>query len=111
MHKRYWTLRDILYLIKSLLAFGLDFYIIFMIFIMASIGLAKIILKISKKANFKYSNLFLFCMIGLILSVILKIFNFDLSNEYAEVFICLIINIIVFVAFKYIKKILISKFI
>lgn len=80
-----------------------------MIFTIASIGLAKIILKTCTKENFKYGNLLIFCIIGLILSIILKIFNFNLSYKPLEIFICLIINVIAFIIFKYIKKVLTSK--
>lgn len=48
----------------------------------------------------------IFCTIGLILSIILKIFNFNLSDRPLEIFICLIINIIIFIIFKCIKKVL-----
>ncbi len=75
-----------------------------MIFSIASVGLAKIILKTCKKQNFKYSNFLIFCVIGLILSTILKIFNFNLTYKPLEVIICLIINIIAFIIFKYIEK-------
>ena len=72
-------------------------------------GLAKIILKTCTKQNYKYSNFLMFCMIGLILSIILKIFNFNLSYRPLEMIICLIINVIAFIIFKYIKKVKKSK--
>lgn len=80
-----------------------------MIFSIASVGLAKIILKTCTKQNYKYSNFLMFCMIGLILSIILKIFNFNLSYRPLEMIICLIINVIAFIIFKYIKKVQKSK--
>lgn len=80
-----------------------------MIFSIASVGLAKIILKTCTKQNYKYSNFLMFCIIGLILSIILKLFNFKLSYRPLEILICLVINIIIFIIFKYIKKILKSK--
>gem|GEM_PF-6096165 len=80
-----------------------------MIFSIASVGLAKIILKTCTKQNYKYSNFLMFCMIGLILSIILKIFNFNLTYKPLEMIICLIINVIVFIIFKYIKKVQKSK--
>lgn len=48
-------------------------------------------------------------MIGLILSIILKIFNFNLLYRPLEMIICLIINVIAFIIFKYIKKVQKSK--
>lgn len=51
----------------------------------------------------------MFCIIGLILSIILKIFNFNLSYRPLEMIICLIINVIAFIIFKYIKKVQKSK--
>ena len=62
--------------------------------------MAKFILKTCAKQNFKYSNLFAFCFIGLMISVILKIFKFELEIESLELIICLIINIVIFIIFK-----------
>lgn len=81
-----------------------------MIFSIASVGLAKIILKTCTKQNYKYSNFLMFCIIGLILSIILKVFNFNLSYKPLEMLICLIINVIAFIILKYIKKVQKSKF-
>ena len=81
-----------------------------MIFTIASVGLAKIILKTCTKQDFKYSNLLVFCIIGLILAVIMKIFKLNLPHKSLEFFICLIINIIIFIIFKYIKKVNESKY-
>ena len=80
-----------------------------MIFSIATVGLAKIILKIFIKQNYKYSNLSMFCMIGLILSIILKILNFNLTYRPLEMIICFIINVIAFIIFKYMKKVQKSK--
>lgn len=80
-----------------------------MIFSIASVGLAKIILKICLKQNYKYSNFLTFCIFGLILSIILKIFNFNLSYRPLEMIICLIINVIAFIIIKYIMKVQKSK--
>ncbi len=81
-----------------------------MIFTIASVGLAKIILKACTKQDFKYSNLLVFCIIGLILAVIMKIFKLNLPHKSLEFFICLIINIIIFIIFKHIKKVNESKY-
>ena len=83
---------------------GVYGYLFIMMFLIGSVGLAKIILKIAKKENCKYSNFLSFCIIGLILSVLWKIFNINLAQRFLEFIICLIINIIVFIIFKYIKK-------
>lgn len=80
-----------------------------MIFSIVSVGLAKIILKICAKQNFKYSNLLTFYIIGLILAIVLKVVKFDLSQGIFEFLVCIIINIIIFVIFKHIKKLLESK--
>lgn len=90
--------------------FGVNGYLFIMILSIASVGLAKIILKTCTKQNFKYTNFLIFCIIGLVLSIILKIFNFNLSYRPLEILICLIINIIIFVIFKYIKKVNESKY-
>lgn len=91
------------------LKFGIDGYLFLMIFSIASVGLAKIILKTCTKQKFKYSNLLVFCIIGLVLAIIMKIFKLNLSHEFLEILICLIINIIIFIIFKYIKKVNESK--
>ena len=98
------------YLLEGTFKFGIDGYLFFMLFIIATVGLAKIILKTCTKQNFKYSNLLLFCIIGLTTSIILKIFKLNLSQGFLETLICLIINIIVFIVFKYIKKVNESKY-
>ena len=54
-------------------------------------------------------NNFSIGILGLILSIILKIFNFNLSYRPLEMIICLIINVIAFIIFKYIKKVQKSK--
>lgn len=89
---------------EGLLNFGADMYLFLMMFSLATIGLAKIILKTCSKQNFKYSNLIIFCSIGLIISGIFKIFNINLSGKYLETLICIVMNIIIFIVFKYIKK-------
>ncbi len=98
------ALETLTYSLEFTFRTGLDGYLFSMIFILATVGLAKIILKTCTRQNFKYSNLLVFCIIGLILSLILKIFKFNLSKEYLETFGCLFINIIIFIIFKYIKK-------
>lgn len=97
-------LKALLVAISEIPQFGIDGYLVSMIFIIATVGLAKIILKTCAKQTFKYSNILTFCTIGLILSIVLKIFKFNLSQEYLEVILCLIINIIIFIIFKYRKK-------
>lgn len=84
---------------------GIYAYLFIMIFLIVSVGIAKIILKIAKKENYNYINWLTFCIIGLILSTLWIIFNIRLEQKYLEIFICLIINIIVFRIFKYIKKV------
>ena len=96
--------------LELFLKFGIDGYLFFMIFSIATIGLARIILKTCTKQNFKYSNLLVFCIIGLVLAIIMKIFKLNLSYEFLEILICLIINIIIFIIFKYIKKVNESKY-
>lgn len=85
---------------------GINGYLFIMIFSIASVGLAKIILKACKKPDFSYNNFLIFCTIGVILSIILKIIKFNLSIKFLEILVCLITNIIIF---KYIKKFLKSK--
>ena len=86
--------------------FGIDGYMILMIFIIATVWLARIILKTCTKRTFKYSNLLSFCIIGLIVDIILRIFNLNFQKNILEVVICLIINIIIFIIFKCKDKIL-----
>lgn len=92
------------YLIEAILQIGLNGYLISMIFIIATIGLAKIILVTCTKQKFKYSNLLIFCIIGLIISVIFKIFKLNLSKKYLEMIICLITNILLFIIFKFRRR-------
>lgn len=99
------TMKLIVDIIKSMLPLGLTIYLILMIFIIVSIGFAKIILAVFAKQKFKYSNLLAFCIIGLIISIILKIFNFNFSQKPLEIIICLIINILAFIVFKFRRKI------
>ena len=99
-----WGLETLSHSLEFTFKLGVDGYLFSMIFLISTVGLAKIILKICTKQNFKYSNLLVFCIIGLILSLILKIFKFNLSKGYLEVFVCSFINIILFMIFKYIKK-------
>lgn len=99
-----WGLETLAYLLEFTSNIGLDGYLFSMIFIIATVGLARIILKTCTKQNFKYSSLLIFCIIGLILSLIFKILQFSLSKKYFEVLICLVINIIIFIIFKYIKN-------
>ena len=94
---------------ESLAAGGVNGYLFIMILAIPSVGLAKIILKTCTKQNFTYNNFLIFCIIGLILSIILKMFNFNLTYRPLEILVCLIINIIVFIIVKSINKILKSK--
>ena len=93
-------------LLGGIFELGLYGYLFYMLFIIASIFLAKVILKTCVHQNFKYSNLLVFCLIGLIISLVLKLFKFDLSKEYLETLVCLFFNIIFFIILKYIKNII-----
>lgn len=104
MGRHRWLWYTIAGAIEMQFEFGIDAYIILMIFILAAVELARFILKTCTKQDFKYSNLLLFCSIGLILAIILKIFNLDFKKDILEVIICLIMNIIVFIMFKCKKK-------
>lgn len=99
-----WGIKTLTCCLEFILETGLDGYLSSMIFMIVAVGLAKIILKICAKQTFKYSNILIFCTIGLILSTVLKIFKLKLSQEYLEVILCLIINIAFFISFKYWKK-------
>lgn len=90
--------------IESLINYGADVYLFFMIFSLATVGFAKLILKLCNKPNFKYYNIIVFCSIGLIISGIFKVFSINLSRKHLEALICIGMNIIIFIIFKYIEK-------
>lgn len=90
--------------IEGLINYGTDVYLFLMIFSLVTVGLARLILKLCNKPKFKYYNLIIFCSIGLIISGIFKVFSINLSKKYLEALICIGMNIIIFVIFKYIKK-------
>lgn len=93
-------------IIEMLFLYGTDGYMIEMLFIIATVLLARIMLKIATKQYFKYSNILSFCTIGLILAIILKCFNLNFQKKIIESVICLSLNIIIFIIFKNKDKIL-----
>ena len=83
---------------------GLDGYLFLMIFLIASVGFAKIILKLCGKPDFKYINILIFCSIGLVFSLILKLIKFNLQFKFFESLLCIGVNTVIFLLLKHIKK-------
>lgn len=108
-HGTYEFLEDITIFLGATFFNGIDGYLFFMLFMMVTVGLAKIILKVFAKQNFKYNKLLVFCFIGIILAFIFKIIPFNLSEKFWETWICFIINSIFFIIFNHTKKVLKSK--
>ncbi len=84
---------------------GINAYLLILIFTFFSILLAKVILKICNRSTKEYKNLIAFICLGTIETIILKLFKFDLMNNYFNFFISLLINVILFI----ILKIIINK--
>ena len=88
--------RAFLAFLSAALTGGIFIYMYLMIFIILTIGLAKIILKFFMKQPFKYTKLLIFCVIGLGISILLSIFKISLPQKYLESAICIILNIIIY---------------